>query len=125
MRLVTYADLPNGPRAEHEVSIAVRHVLEIAAGNEVLLLEHRGWGSSGNWAETTVESIKQNARTVVGPDEPPSGRTHEEETRLHWNHMHKTAEQHGIALDAYELSQLPHDVVLSPRLLAIVQGSRL
>lgn len=117
-RLVTYADVSHHPPQPGQVSIAARHELELADGRRVLLLNDRGFGSSGRWAEQSVKNIEEDARTVVGPDEPPEGRSHEDAARSHWTYLQRIAQQQGVAIDADELRQLPHDVVLSDRLLA-------
>jgi hypothetical protein len=116
-RLVTYADVSH-QALPAEVSITARHELELADGRRVLLLNDRGWGSSGSWAEQTLTDIHENARTVVGPDEPPNGRSHEEEATLHWSYLQGIAQKQGVAVDADVLRQLPHDVILSRELLA-------
>lgn len=122
-RLVTYADMRRNPFQPGRESVAARHELELSDGRRVVLLNDRGWASSGSWAETSVKNIQENARMVVGPDEPPAGRSHEDEAKLHWNYLQKIAQQQGVAVDADELRQLPHDVVLSQRLLARI-GAR-
>jgi hypothetical protein len=124
-RLVTYADVHEDPSQPGQVSVSARHELELADGTRLLLLDDRGWGSNGNWANLTVKSIQENARMVVGPDEPPEGRSKEEEANLHWASLQRIVERQGVAVDADELRQLPHDVVVSERLLArIGAGSR-
>jgi hypothetical protein len=120
-RLVTYADVD--PRAQPgEVSITARHELELADGRRVLLLNDRGWGSSGSWAMQSLKNVQDNARTVVGPDEPPRGRSHEEEAALHWSYLQRIAQTQGVDVHADELRQLPHDVVLSEQLLARIRA---
>ena len=120
IRLVTYADVYHHPPQPGDVSISARHELELADGRRVLLLNDRGWGSSGTWAEQSVSVIEGNARTVVGPDEPPKGRSQEEEAALHWAYLQSIAQRQGVAVDADELRQLPHDVVLSRQLLETI-----
>src|SRR5207253_4529467 len=66
---------------------------ELDDGRRVVLLNDRGWGGSMHstdpdaavdiWAHTDIAGLERDARTVVGPDEPPPGRTHEEEAALH------------------------------------------
>jgi hypothetical protein len=90
-RLVTYADVSPGA-LPGEVSITARHELELADGRRVLLLNDRGWGSSGSWAVQSLKGIQETARVVVGPDEPPKGRSHEEEATLHWTYLWNRSE---------------------------------
>ena len=121
-RLVTLADVYDDPSQPGQVSVSARHELELADGRRVLLLDDRGWGSSGSWPQLTVKEIQENARTVVGPIEPPDGRSQEEAARLHWANLQRIAQRHGVAVDVDKLRELPHDVVLSQRLLARIGG---
>jgi hypothetical protein len=54
----------------------------------------------------------------VGPDEPFRGRSQNDIETDHGNALADALRAHGVAADAGELSQLPHVVVLSDRLLA-------
>ncbi|MDX6320260.1 MAG: hypothetical protein QOF52_118 [Propionibacteriaceae bacterium] len=92
-------------------------------GRRVLLLDDRGWSVSGPpniWAATSVEDIVDTTRMVVGPDEPSDGHSHEDMEADHWALLAATLRQQGVDADAPELKRLPHDVVLSKRLLARV-----
>jgi hypothetical protein len=110
----------------------------------VLLLDDRGWVSSvltafqaGDasdrdsrreqqsdiWAMTSVEDIEQTARMVVGPDEPFDGFSQEDAEQGHWAYLSDVLRQHGVVVEALDLRRLPHDVVLSERLLARVGRS--
>jgi hypothetical protein len=117
-RLVTYADLDN--RDVRGRNIRARHQLELSDGRRVLLLDDRGWGSSNSFAGRSVEEIKRTTRMVVGPDEPPEGRTREEEARLHWDHLAQVAQRQGVIIGSAELRALPHDVELSEQLLTLL-----
>jgi hypothetical protein len=86
-------------------------------------LDDRGWTESGPpniWAATSVEDIVDTARTVVGPDEPFGGRSQQDMEADHWAHLSGLLRQQGVVEVASELERLPHDVVLSERLLARV-----
>lgn len=122
-RLISSADVDHPPSRPEVVSIAVRLELELADGRRVLLLNDRGWGSSRSWAELSLKNIQRNARKVVGPDEPPDGRSHEEEATLHWAYLQRIALQHGVVIDAHALRRLPNEVVLSDRLLARIDAN--
>lgn len=117
-RLVTFADVND--QAGDKVSVSAFHVVELDDGSRVLLLDDRGWGSSGTWAMCSVDEIQETTRMVVGPDEPAAGLSYEDEEQLHWAYLQQIAQRRGVAVDAYELSQLPHDVVLTERLRACV-----
>lgn len=123
-RLISFADANINPSHPEQVSIRVRFELELADGRRVLLLNDRGWGSSRTWSELTMEHILRNARDVVGPDEPPQGRSREEEANLYWAAMQRTLQRQGVAVGADDLRQLPHDVLLSDGLLAKVPKSK-
>jgi hypothetical protein len=103
------------------MSVSARHEAVLVDGRRVLLLDDRGWCSSGPpniWAVTSVEDIVDTARMVVGPDEPFGGRSHEDMEADHGAHLSEVLQQQGIVAGALELMRLPHDVVLSERLLA-------
>jgi hypothetical protein len=57
---------------------------------------------------------------VVGPDEPFNGSSQEDAAQGHWAYLSDVLGQHGVVVDALDLRRLPHDVVLSDRLLARV-----
>jgi hypothetical protein len=94
----------------------------------LLLLDDRGWASTRGgaganevadiWAFVSEHDIAETTRVVVGPDEPFGGRTQDDMETDHWNALAENLRAHGIVVDASELRQLPHDVVLSDRLLA-------
>jgi hypothetical protein len=104
----------------------------------VLLLNDRGWSSTtlialgegevpeeqpDTWATTSVEEIEQTARIVVGPDKPFEGSSQADAEQGHWAYLSDVLRQHGVVVDALNLRRLPHDVVLSERLLARVGRS--
>lgn len=60
---------------------------------------------------------------VVGPDEPSDGFSQEDAEQGHWAYLRDVLRQHGVVVDALDLRRLPHDVVLSERLLARVGHS--
>lgn len=114
-------ELTDGRRRQlrpSQVAVSARHELELKDGRRVLLLNDRGWGSSGNWTLVTVENIQETTRQVVGPDAPFDGKSKQEMEAEHWASLQLIAEREGVIVDAEELRQLPHDVVLSQRLLA-------
>jgi hypothetical protein len=127
VRLVTLADA----REDVDVggiSVSVRHEAVVEDGSRLLLLDDRGWtealrGAGANgiddlWALTLERDIVESARVVVGPDEPFGGRSQDDMEADHWNALAENLRAHGVVVDASELRQLPHDVVLSDRLRA-------
>jgi hypothetical protein len=117
-RLVTYVDITDDPSRSQSISVALRHEVELTDGRRVLLLDNRGWASTANWTDRSVEDIRSTSRMVVGPDAPPADRSEEDMEILHWTSLQEIAQRQGVAVDAAELRRLPHDVVLSQRLLA-------
>jgi hypothetical protein len=127
VRLVTLADV----REDADVggiSVSARHEAVLEDGSRLLLLDDRGWtealrGAGANeiddlWVLTPEHHIVETTRVVVGPDEPYGGRTQDDMDTDHWNALAETLRAHGVVVDASELRQLPHDVVLSDRLRA-------
>ena len=143
-RLVTFVDLADGVGDTRQTAFSTRHEAVLLDGRRVLLLDDRGWSSSSLtafhaddtsdrdstrekqpdiWATTSVEDIEQTARMVVGPDEPTDGYSQEDAEQGHWAYLSDVLRQHGVVVDALDLRRLPHDVVLSERLLARVGRS--
>jgi hypothetical protein len=117
-RLITYADVPDQELDPKRVSVQLRHELELADGRQVLLLNDRGWGSGWTWTQTSRKYFEETALMCVGPDEPYANRSREDMEIMHWTQLQQIANQGGVRVDAAELARLPHDVVLSERLLA-------
>jgi hypothetical protein len=136
-RLVTFVDLAEEVGDTRQMAVSARHEAELLDGRRVLLLDDRGWTSSALiafpagdasdrdrreqqpdiWAMTSVEDVEEDARMVVGPDEPPDGFSQEDAEQAHWAYLSDVLRQHGIVVDAVDLRRLPHEVVLSDRLL--------
>jgi hypothetical protein len=126
VRLVTLAGVGEDAGARR-ISVSARHEAVLEDGRRVLLLGDRGWsqtlGGFGAgevadiWAVTSAHDIRETARVVVGPDEPFDGRSRDDMERDHWNALAENLRAHGVVMDAGELKQLPHDVVLSEALL--------
>jgi hypothetical protein len=117
-RLITTAEADERAPDDPYVSVHARHEALLTDGRRVLLLDDRGWASNQRWTALTVEDVERTARMVVGPDEPPDGRSREEEEAGHWSHLAETLQAHRVTVDAGGLRTLPHDVVLGERLLA-------
>lgn len=115
-RLVTLADV-DGPDTG-QVSVSARHEAELDDGRRVLLLDDRGWGSTQAWPTATPEDIRATTRMVVGPDEPFGDRSQADMETDNWIFLRQVLHRHGVAVDVDVLRGLPHDVVLSARLLA-------
>jgi len=122
-RLVTFIDVDVDFDAPRRMSISARHEAELVGGRRVLLLDDRGWSASGPsniWAMTSVADFVATARMVVGPDEPFGGRSREDMEADHWVQLAEVLRKQGVVADALELKRIPHEVVLSERLLARV-----
>lgn len=123
MRLATYVDLDNGTADLTQMSLSARLEAVLSDGRRLVLLDDRGWSSSGPtdiWGTMSVEDLKETARTVVGPDEPSDGRSPADMAADHWLHLAEILRRQGLDVDAQDLERLPHDVVLSERLRARV-----
>ncbi len=113
----------DGPSRSY--SLSARHEAVLDDGRHLLLLGDRGWGASGPadiWSMTSVGDLEGMARMVVGPDEPPPGRSQADEEAGHWRHLSDVLRGQGVHADAGRLRTLPHDVVLSERVLARIEG---
>ncbi len=120
-RLVTTVDLRETEPDPREISVSALHEAELTDGRRVLLLDDRGWSGSGPadlWATTSRRDVVETSRTVVGPDEPRPGETQADARAEHWASLAAELQRAGVTMDAAELERLPHDVVLSERLLA-------
>jgi hypothetical protein len=142
-RLLTFVDVDDRAADARQMSVSARHEAVLADGRRVLLLDDRGWHSSArrvywggevpdddslrdqpdSWA-MSVEDIEETTRVVVGPDEPPDGYTQEDMEAAHWTYLSGVLRQHGVVVEPLDLQRLPHNVVLSERLLARVGGRR-
>jgi len=143
-RLVTLVDVNDEVADTRQMSVSARHEAALADGRRVLLLDDRGWTSSAlrafwppegadgesrqdqldTWAVTSVEDIEETARVVVGPDEPAEGRSQADAEADHWAHLADVLRQQGVVVAPLELKRLPHDVVVSERLLARIGRGR-
>ncbi|WP_199429885.1 hypothetical protein [Qaidamihabitans albus] len=124
VRLVTFADLDDAAGAR-QVSVSLRQEAELVDGRRLLLLDDRGWavsggGASGPWPTMSAEEIEETSRVVVGPDEPFGGHSRADMEADHWAALAADLRGQGVVVDWRELERLPHDVVLSERLLARV-----
>lgn len=89
----------------------------------MLLLNDRGWGGARKanvWEIHTVEILVEEARMVVGPDEPPDGRSYDEESRQHFGMLADILNGKGVVTTGEELKNLPHDVIFGDRLRAVM-----
>ncbi|MGB3828663.1 MAG: hypothetical protein WA962_07775 [Ornithinimicrobium sp.] len=118
---MTFVEADDSVADPREMSVSARHEGVLDNGGRVLLLDDRGWSSSGPpniWAVTKVEDIAATARMVVGHDGPFDGRSQEDMESDHWASLAGTFQRQGIDVDAVELARLPHDVELGEQLLA-------
>ncbi len=131
-RLVTLLDARDDGADPRTLSVSARLEAVLADGRRCVLLADRGWTSSlnrmppergGIWAETSRDELEETARTVVGPDEPFAGHSREDMEADHWGSLADALREQGVVADARELQRLPHDVVLSERVLARMRGT--
>lgn len=117
-RLATIAEVNDEVPDPWHVSVKARHEAVLTDGRRVVLLDDRGWGETRLWAGASAEDIEATTRVVVGPDEPPEGRTRDEMETGHWTVLARILQGYGVIIDAQELGRLPHDVILSEQMLA-------
>jgi len=124
-RLITYADVgeDGDPRT---ASVALRQVAILADDRELVVLEGRGWSgrihgptalAADPWTYETADQIIETARVVVGPDEPFGGHSADEMETSHWDSIARSLHALGVGATGEELRALPHDVILSERLM--------
>lgn len=123
-RLVTSVDVDRTAPDDGRVSVRALHEAVLADGRRIVLLDDRGWSSSGAWTTVSVAEVEETARTVVGPDEPAEGSTREEMEADHWAYLARRLRGHGLSADPGELRRLPHDVVLGEELRARIARDR-
>ena len=120
-RLVTIVEIDVPVIEVHSMSVSARLEVELTDGRRVTVLDGRGWSVSGPadvWSRQTFDHIAEDARVVVGPDEPHDDLTREDMAADHWGALAEDLARHGIAIDPDALAALPHDVDLGPRLRA-------
>lgn len=148
-RLLTLVDLDGhdpGPNAR-SMSVRARHEAVLTDGRHVLLLDDRGWTATRHtafldgtpseddrrraalegrsvWADQTVEDMEDDARSVVGPDEPYRSYTREDMETGHWGRISSILRDYGVEITGPELMALRHDVELSDRVLARIGHRR-
>jgi hypothetical protein len=120
-RFVSYVDAADQDRAQG-VSAAVRFGAELDDGEFVVLLDDRGWASSGAWSQVSLAEVDETTRVVVGPDEPRDHETWEEAEAGHWGHLREILAEQGVDIGVADLRSVPHDVVPSTRLLERIAG---
>jgi hypothetical protein len=101
------------------MSLSAVHLAVLDDGRRPTLLDDRGWGVHGPpdiWRRTSAEDIEEDARMVVGPDEPYGSHSQADMGTDRWAYLAGILRQQGVFIDAEELSRLPHEVELSERL---------
>ena len=131
-RFITFTDVGGDVGDVGQASVLARHEAVLTDGRRVVIFDHRGWtwslhsseGDVGHdpWSSTARQDIEDTARVVVGPDEPFDDHSQDDTDADYWAHVARVLEQHGVSATAHELTNVPHDVVLSERLLARVQA---
>jgi hypothetical protein len=121
-RLVSYVDADNGTNTD-EVSLSVRFKAELYDGRLLLLLDDRGWSSSGTWSQVSRAEMEETTRVVVGPDEPHDDETWEDAETGYWDYVREILAEQGVEVDSADLRSLPHDVIPGARLLGLMETS--
>ena len=120
-RFVSTAELAEGSNSQG-VSTSVLLEAELDNGQSIVVLDDRGWSSNQPWDQAQPEQIRETARTVVGPDEPRDEQTMGEAIAAYWDYLRKIVAEQGITISSAELQALPHEVVLSERVLERLDG---
>lgn len=68
----------------------------------------------------SVYDLETQARAAIGPDEPSAVLTAENMNRDYWEFLAALAAEQGVHVTADALSKAPHQVVLAPRLLQLI-----
>ena len=129
-RFITFTDVAGDVGDVAQASVLARHEAQLTDGRRVVIFSDRGWSWSVHstesdvyhdpWSSTSRQDIEDTARVVVGPDEPFDDHSQDDMEAEHWAHVARVPQQHGVSVTAHELTKMPHDVVLSERLLARV-----
>jgi len=131
-RFITFTDVVGDVGDVGDASVLARHEALLTDGRRVVIFADRGWSWSirstegdvrhDPWSSTSRQDIEETARVVVGPDEAFDNHSQDDMEADHWAHIARVLEQHGVSVAAHALTNVPHDVVLSERLLARVQA---
>lgn len=122
-RLVTHVDMEEQATDASRLSVSARLEAVLTDGRTVVLLDDRGWSCSGPADlrdRLSATDIENDALTVVGPDEPSDGTTHDQMAAAHWAYLAGILRRHGVDADADVLRRLPVAVALSESLQAWV-----
>ncbi|NML51286.1 hypothetical protein HHL19_14525 [Streptomyces sp. R302] len=122
-RLVTHVELDEARTDDRRLSVSARLEAELSDGRALVLLDDRGWsesvlGDADIRTLLTRASVEDDARTVVGPDEPYGDETQEQAAAGHWAALAGILARQGVHADPTALAGLAHDVVLGERLRA-------
>lgn len=121
--LLVTAELDDAQSSKGQVSVAVRLELMLENGRKILLLDDRGWGTNQQWSVVSEKEIRETALVVVGPDEPFGGMSQKSTAADHWQYLGLIAQQHGFVVGPLELSLLPDEVRVGPKLRMRFGGS--
>ncbi|MGW5193616.1 hypothetical protein ACWEOO_30500 [Kribbella sp. NPDC004138] len=122
-RLVAHVALDEQATDASHLSVSARLEAVLTDGRTVVLLDDRGWSCSGPADlrdRLSPTDIENDALTVVGPDEPSDGTTHDQMAAAHWTHLADILRRDDIDVDADVLRRLPVEVALSQSLRAWV-----
>lgn len=122
-RLVTHVELDEAHTTRRQLSVSARLEAELSDGRALVLLDDRGWnesvlGDGDIRTHLTRASLEDDARTVVGPDEPYGDQTEEQAAAAHWAALAGILARQGVPADPDALAGLAHAVVLGERLRA-------
>lgn len=101
--------------------VHAEHDLELTDGHVVTLLQDRGFAVTAPWRSITVHDLEVAGRSAVGPDEPFDDATAEDMARDYWVYLARLAADRNIEVTPRALSSARHDVILTPRLIRLLE----
>ncbi|SFT03491.1 hypothetical protein [Saccharopolyspora flava] len=124
VRFITFVDIDDWNIGPGQIAMSARHDMELDDGGLILLLDDRGWAGMATWSSQSPTVIRETARAVVGPDEPFGEWSREDMEAGHWKFVQRRCQEQGADISIAELERLPHEVVLSDRLVALLDENR-
>ena len=122
LRLKTLVDTREGADQTAQLSVSARVEAVLADGRRIVLLDDRGWTSKRSdggdpWEFESGEGIRQEALTVVGPDEPTGDDDQVDADAEHWDALARVLRDAGVDVSGAELAAVPQEIELSDRVM--------
>ncbi|MGH3652611.1 hypothetical protein [Glutamicibacter sp.] len=111
-----FVSLAEAEPGSEQVRVRVLFQAQLDDGQSIVVLDDRGWSTSGEWAQVTPAEIRETSLVAVGPDEPARGWTPAEELHAYWEYIRSFLGTQQIHLPVDVLMNLEHEVRFGPRL---------